>query len=91
MIKTAHNPCYRCSNCNTLFRSEYISVVVTPDLELPACPECKGTLKIESILASLMEEPVYDASIAKAIRQNFGAAYTQAMRDSVKDFIKQIK
>ena len=83
MTETATNPIYQCKDCGAKFRSSPITVVKTPDLQLPPCPACQGSLTIGSILLSLMEDPPCDESIAKAITQNPSKAYREAVQREI--------
>lgn len=86
VFETYYNPNYKCPDCGKLWTSRPLTLVNRPDLVLPPCPKCGTSLTLASILASLMEEPAYDASIADQIRQDTGKAYRDAFREELKDW-----
>ena len=84
MIETSYNPTFKCNDCGGTWRTSPIHIVHTPDLVLPPCPGCGGTLVILSFLASFLadfetDEPVYDAGIHAAFKQDIDKAYRQVM------------
>ena len=88
MIETHTNPIYVCTDCSAHFRSKPITLVITPDLEIPPCPACQGNLTIGSILLGLMEDPPCDDTIADRINQDYGKALKTEFQKETADFLK---